>query len=267
MALVISTSIILAESDVTEDNPLIGYVNVATSSNLSTTTANADYPATNLVNPATHLLWKGTSIVADEYITIDLDGATDVDYIGIARHNFGTAGIEYAVETYDGATWTEVAAAIPANDTPIMVRFTKDSYEGVRIKLSPGTVVPQAAVVYAGELLVLPRRIYVGHTPMTMGRMTKKTVGQSEAGHYLGTVITGRSRKTSVSIENILPGWYRSNMDPFVEACEDAPFFFAWRPGTYPDEVGYAWLVGDVIPTNQRANGMMQVSLDLSGIV
>lgn len=269
MPIVVSTALVISDdlAEINANSPVIGYRNAVTMANIATTTQNADYPRTNLANPATHLLWKGTSTVADEYVTVTLDGATTADYVGIARHNFGTAGIECAVETYDGATWTEVAALLPADDSPILFRFDGDMYDGVRLRLSPGSAVPQMAVLYVGELLSLQRRIYVGHTPINYGIRNTVVVGRAEAGHYLGRVITGQHTETSVDLKNLTPSWYRTYLQPFVVAAQEAPFFFAWRPSSYPLEVGYAWLTSDPIPKNQLPNGMMQVQLDMSGIV
>jgi len=268
MPIIVSSALIIpADDDINADSPLIGYRNLVTSSNVTSTTQNASYPRTNLANPATHLLWKGTSAVANETVTVTLSGTDDVDYVGIARHNFGTAGIAVSVQTLTVATWTERAAALPGDDSPLLFRFTKDQYDGVRLVLSPGSAVPQMATVYAGELLALQRRIYVGHTPINYGIKNNVVVGRAEAGHFLGRVITGQHVETSVDLKNLTPSWYRTNLHPFVLAAQLKPFFFAWRPSAYPLEVGYAWLTSDPVPKNQLPNGMMQIQLDMSGVI
>jgi hypothetical protein len=61
------------------------------------------------------------------------------------------------------------------------------------------------------------------------------------------------------------PGWYRQNFDPFLVAAKDSPFFWAWRPFSFATEVGYVWLRNDPKVVNQRTNGMMNVSLEISG--
>ena len=66
---------------------------------------------------------------------------------------------------------------------------------------------------------------------------------------------------------HLTPSWYRTNMVPFVEAGRETPFFFAWRPSSYPLEVGYAWLLNDPQMSNQLPNGMVQVELAMGGIV
>jgi hypothetical protein len=70
----------------------------------------------------------------------------------------------------------------------------------------------------------------VAHTPIKYGRRTNVTNGMSESGNFLGRIVLGQMVETEVSLQNITPGWYRSYMDPFIEASRETPFFFAWRP-------------------------------------
>jgi hypothetical protein len=133
--------------------------------------------------------------------------------------------------------------------------------------MQPGSEAPTAAVLYTGALLVLQRRIYVGHTPITMGRTSKITNARSESGNFLGRIVLNEMTETSVSIQNLTPDWYRSQLDPFIRASKETPFFFAWRPGDYANEVGYAWITDDPQPSNQRSNGMMQIDFQMRGIV
>lgn len=278
--IVISGSLSLADTTatgggiVTADNPVIGYQQLVTTTNITTTTAATGYPATNLANPSTILKWKGTFDSPEEdneYITLALNTAEEVDYVGIAKHNFGTAQIAVSLEVYDAAgspDWTEIVTDfIPADDAPILVRFTPQAVTSIRIRLQPGTEAPTAAVVYAGKLLVLQRRIYVGHTPITMGRKASIINGRSESGDFLGRVVTSETNSTAFDMQNLTPAWFRSYMIPFIRNAVENPFFFAWRPGSYPAEIGFAWLTNDPIPSNQQPNGMMGCSFEMEGVV
>jgi hypothetical protein len=100
-----------------------------------------------------------------------------------------------------------------------------------------------------------------------MGRVTQKIGGVSESGQYLGQITRRRSLGTSISLQNLNALWYRETLDPIIGADPREPFFWAWRPGTYPEELAYAWIKGDPQPSNQRANGMMEISFDIEAIV
>lgn len=278
MSVVISGSLVLGDSQsgggvVNADNPLIGYESLVTSGNVSSTTAASGFPASNLANVSTNLRWEGEagSPEADEYITMALNTAELVDYVAIARHNFATAQIAVSIEVLDEDAspdeWNEIVAdVIPPNDGPLLFRFTPQAISSIRIRMQPGSVAPTAAVVYSGKLLVLQRRIYVGHTPITMGRKSKVTNARSESGNFLGRIVTAQMTGTKADLSNLTPAWFRTNLEPFILDAVERPFFFAWRPDAYPYEVGYCWLTNDPQPSNEQPNGMMSVSLEMAGV-
>ena len=268
--IIISSELVLAApgDGIDLDAPIFGYRDYVATAGIEATTEDALYPVTNLTNVSTASFWRGTS-TALHYITATLASAQEVDYVGIARHNFGTAGIAVSVETQAsiGAAWVEVVApAIPANNSTLIFRFVKASIYAVRVKLAAGSAFPEAAVLYAGPILVSTQRIYVGLSPVTLNRQTQVVNGQSESGNYLGRIITGSSLSTSVNLTHLKPDWYRSEFDPFVLASQATPFFFGWRPQSYPAECGYSWLTNNPSPNNMMSNGMMQVTLEVAGV-
>jgi hypothetical protein len=267
--IVVSSSLVLAASG-TEgaNNPVIGYEQLATIANVSATSEDANNPVTNVCNPATNLGWVSDS-TSTQYVTVNHNRVDDVDYVGIAEHNLGSTGCAVSIEAYTTADgWVEVVqAALLADDQPAIFRFTPASYEQVRLKLEPDGTEPAIAVVHVGKLLVLPREIYVGHTPITLGRSIQATNGRAERGKFLGRIITQESVSTAVSLPHLPKGWYRTHFQPFVEYAEAGAFFFAWRPQEFPNEVGYAWLTSDPRPVNSRPEGFVEVELNMSGIV
>lgn len=268
--IVISRSLQLAEPPgfgINADNPVIGWHNLVTSGGVTADEEQASYPATNLANPATNLVWKG-NITGEQHIAVSVTYPDAIDYLAVARHNFASAAIPVSVEGDSGSGFVELVQEVMLpDDGPALFRWDPVSLAAVRLRLQQGDAPPEAAVLYVGKLLILQRRLYVGHTPIKYGRKTSVTNGMSESGNFLGRIVLGQSLETGVSLQNITPSWYRSNMEPFVSAAREAPFFFAWRPGSYPREVGYAWLNNDPQPVNQRPNGMMGVELQMSGVV
>lgn len=279
MSVVVGSGVVLSGAVVSDaangNNPIIGYENYVTTSNISSTTQETEHPTVNLANEATHLYWRAVlgSPLDDEYITVITDTNELLDYVAIARHNLFTGLIPVSIEgqQVQAGAWSEIVAdVILPNDGPAIFRFSEQSLHAVRIRMQSSMLaVPVPAeigVVYVGKLLILQRRIYVGHTPITMGRQTKVVNGRSESGNFLGRIVLNESRATQVNLTNLIPSWYREYMDPFVEDSVERPFFFAWRPLDYPYEVGYAWMTEDPKPSNQLSNGMMQVSFSLMGI-
>ena len=257
------------------DEPLIGYDNIVTSTNITATSEAEGYPATRLANPATHLEWHA-STSAIQYLTVTTPGINNVEYIGVVGHNWSTIGATVSIEvlTVDSPpTWTQTEAPfIPTSDNPIFWQITSPRPESFRIKIAQGSSppdLPQAAVVQAGTLLTMQRKIYSRHLPITYGRKLVVSNGRSESGKFLGRVVIGEDNDTIASFRLITPEWFRSNMPDFLEAAKEAPFFFVWRPDTYPDEVGYCWLTDDPAPTPEdpAANNYIAFDLKMAGVV
>lgn len=275
MSVVISSSYVIADSAsgggvINSNNPVIGWNNIITSSNLTTTTEDPDFPATNLLTNSTNLRWKGGDTEADEYITVLNPDLMDLDYIGIARHNLGSERIPVSVEILESTgpdVWTEIVEdVLLPDDGPAVFRFEKAAYLGVRLRMQVDFEEPIIAVVYCGELLVLQRRIYVGHAPINYNVDTRVANGMSESGDFLGRIVLTEATQTQLSLVNLTPDWVRTYLVPFLKFARSDPFFMAWRPSDYPREVGYCWMTNNPQPQNQRSRGHMQVTLEMGGV-
>lgn len=261
----------LIDPDLNPDNPRIGYDNVITEAALSADSEDADYPVVNVLSPNTFQKWVSES-VGEQYLTIDIGNDTEADYFALAGHNFGSAGVTYQLQGTNNLglssppTWDNLSdERTPSNNDPILYHFGSEVYKAYRLRLVPNaSTPPRLAVFYLGKILVFQRRVYVGFPPPNLNRDITVSSGYSETGEFLGRIELRRALSSSFQLQNLTASWYRVHFDPFAEACgSTVPFFFAWRPGSYPDEIVFAWLRGSPRPTNQRSNGMMQVALDL----
>ena len=247
--------------------PVIGWDNMVAATNVEATSEDADYPASNLANPNTVLLWK-SEVITDQYLTVTLDTVEAIDYLAVARHNFGTGEVICSVEGLsadEGATWTElVADQTLSDDSPVLFRFTPTNLASIRLKLQPNATAPQAAVLYVGALLVMEKGLQPGNTPLNHGRRRTIVNSRSESGEFLGKVQTGEGLTSVAEFRVLTSTWYRTNLDPFLD--EAPPFFFAWSPYTYPSEVAFAWLTEDTVPVVSHAAGFISVTLQMDGL-
>lgn len=270
MSLVISQNFVLTDSTpefpVTLDHPVIGWHSLVTPSGIVADNEDPDYPASNLANPATHLEWRSDDDGV-QYLTVTTDYVDEIDYVAIARHNFGSEQIPVRIE--DGAGNVLVQEVILRDDSPALFRFTAQSLATVKIRMAAsGGQLPRAAVVYVGKLLVLERKIYVGHTPLTQARKTVVQNGRSERGNFLGRIVLGAFRETTIPLSLLSPAWYRDHGgDEFIAVAAETPFFFGWRPQSYPYEIGYCWLIDDPMPVPVGPSNRIAFDLKVSGIV
>lgn len=258
--------IILPAGATLPNHPRIGYANVVPDGGISSGSAAAGFPVSNLLNPTTYLAWRGSSTAA-QTVTFSFGTATAVNYLGIAAHNLGTSGITYTLQSSDNnMTWTTIASDAPDDDKPIIHEIADTSANYYRLQLSSGSVAAQIAVVYLGDVLRMERRIYVGHQPVPFGYRRDVSTGRAEQGQFLGRTQRRTTLEFSVAMPNLTPAWCRSDLLPFIDVSDITPFFWAWRPEDYPDEVGYCWTLGDPQAKNQRPNGMMEFSMQVQGI-
>lgn len=275
MSVYISSDLVLdgSDGDFRPDAPLIGYRSVITFTNISADEEATGFPVTNLSNPTTSEVWAGTSTAA-QYITLDLTTEDVADYFALAEHNLGSAGIACQLQgSDDGETWADVGEEIaPGNDSALLHRFEAATYRFWRLGLTSGSEAPTIGVFFLGQVLVLERNIYGGHTPINYSYDNVSSVGVSEAGQYLGAMARRANPSTTVSVKNLTAAWFRQKLDPFFrEAVGNGDsrirrsFFFAWRPSTYPDEVGYGWIpAGSAPKTVNQGKGLALMDADFS---
>jgi hypothetical protein len=103
--------------------------------------------------------------------------------------------------------------------------------------------------------------------PLPDARRVSVANNRSESGNFLGRIVLGEWRESRVPLSLITPEWFRANMRPFLKHAAELPFFFAWRPGTYPAESGYAWFTGDPDPAPAGPSNLIAVVWTMGGIV
>lgn len=273
--LVLSSDLVLSaeEAALPPGTPLIGWHNVVTFGGVTADTTEDGFPVSNVANPATDLEWRAADTTV-QYITIATGYVDDIDYVGIARHNFADTGIAVSIGYFDTSSppvWTELAPAqIPPDNSPMLFRFTPQPLATVMIKIETGSAAARIGVVYCGKLLVMERGVVVDadFPPPTFARKANVVTGRSERGDYLGRIVTGKWLETSFSFAHLTPAWYRSTFEPFARVAEDdLPFFYAWQPATYPYEVAFLWLLDDIMPRFSPVTGRHAITLKVGGIL
>lgn len=193
--------------------------------------------------------------------------ALGVNYVGIAGHNWGTLGLSLRVEQGNSIP---LEATLIEDDSPIIVRWSPDSPEQdtVNLVLTYASGQPEAAVFYAGYILALERgiKVDVGHVPITFGRRTSIINGMSETGNFLGRIVLGEYRESKAEFFGFTADFYRQQIDDFLNAAQEIPFFFAYAPLEYPAESGFVWLINNAEPVVSPDHRHIALTLQMRGI-
>jgi hypothetical protein len=229
--------------------------------------ATADGPADAPLRPETNEYWEPPSLPATwEFL---FDGIQTIDYAGIGGHTLGTNGCSVEAETsLDGTTWDALGTEhTPSDDAPIM--FLDEDRDAIRLRLTiTGTgAAPRLASIYVGKTLAMSRPIYSGHSPISLSRQTRYQSSVSRGGQFLGQAVQSMGVAGTINFSHLTAAWYRANFDKLVEhARSGRPFFYGWRPETFPNEVVYVWTTGDIAPVNSGPRDFMSVGMSVQGI-
>lgn len=268
MPVLISNDLILDPglADQPLNHPRIGYQSHARDATITASTTADAYLTRAPANGLTYQFWRPTELPA--WWQADLGDIAEVNYIGIAAHTLGSSVCTYTLQySADESLWLDATAgSIPANDRPIMELFSPTEARYWRLYIEGEGTMPIIGVIYIGKVLEMLRPIYAGHTPITLARQTTISTNASEAGQWLGRSIRRDGVATSASFRHLTAAWVRTELDPFIKSARLYPFFWAWRPQTYPNEIGYVWVNSDIQPSNMGIRDLMQVSFSMEGI-
>lgn len=269
MSVIISPDLVVSTSSRTPPFPLnharIGYKSILTENNVTASSQAAGFPASSLVNPLTYEQWRPTGNNAT--VTVDYGQTVDADYLGIGGgHNLSNVDATLTIEwSIDGNSWTTLKQIKPGNNSPIMLLFNTLTARYWRVSFSSTSPV-QVGTMYIGESLSMQRSIYGGVTPITMARQTEFANNQSETNQFLGRSVIREGLSFSLSWKHLTARWYRDYFEPFVLVARERPFFIAWKPDTFPDEISFCWTTDDIVPTNMGTLDYMEVTINCKGM-
>lgn len=275
--LVISQDIVLsaAQASLPPGTPRILWDNIVTFSNIAADSEATGYPASNLSNVATNQEWRA-SAAGDVEITITTGVVDNQSAVGIAKHNFGSAGIAVEIGYYNDNSpdeWVNLAGPqMPADDEPLLFQFTEQSLAQIVIKLAEGDEAARAGVVYAGKMLHMERGVEINDdfAVPRFARRTEFAAPRSERGDYQGRIVTSQFIEgVEHSYAHLTADFFRDQLDPFIAAAQqNTPFFYAMRADNGVGwDVAYAWLTDDPMPLKSPVTGRYKIELKMGGIV
>lgn len=263
----------------------IGYDNFVTEDNITASSSLAGFPAESLGNAFTYEIWKPSELPAT--LTIDAGEPVTADYMGLAVH--ALSGCEVMLSySNDGTSYTEAATAAPVRDSAAMVLFDSVTARYWQITITGWATEPTLladfttrtyelgdyaagetggallGVLHLGQALAMQRGLFQGHTPGRWARTDEIRPSVSEGGQWLGRSVVRRGFQTSYSWSNLKSAWVRDTLTPFIDAAITQPFFIAWRPEGYADEVLYGWTNKPIQPQNTGPNDYMSVSFTVT---
>jgi len=254
---------IIGSSYTLPDAPIILANNILIGQPATATSAAGGFPASAVTNPLTYERWAPAT-GGSSAVTIDLPFRS-FNTIAIAAHTLGTNGVTFTIAGLNsGGGWVDLITQTPTTDEPFVLCFGFiRMFTKLRITINKQA---EIGVVYAGFRLNMPLSIYGGHTPDTMGRETDIKTARSVSGNFLGRTVVRRGYEARYEFKNLGAAWYRSHFEPFAKDAIANPFFIAWYPSKYPNEVIYGWVEQDIVGRNMGVRDFMETSFTVKAI-
>jgi hypothetical protein len=254
------------------NNPFVAWDNLAATATLSGSAPASDGAFANAVTGTTYDFFTPASGSGTVEFRVKFGGARAITFAGIAAHNLGEHGLSARVQysLNNGATWADGGAGVvsPDEDSPIGWRMDGEvSADFWRIAVTGGSAgrVPSLGVVFFGDDLVIPTRIYEGFAPRITPTEVALQSNVSIGNHLLGSSVVFTGSKITADFTLVPPTFIRGGFKPFqTEFNQGKPCFFGWRPEKYAEDLHYGWRDGGVIrPDNTGPKDYMGFNLDM----
>lgn len=224
------------------------------------TVGDTGFPLTSAFNPATYERYRPSGGVLSE-IVIDCLTSANADYL--AMQLSGSTSIALEAST-DNTSWLPVHSATLNNDKVAMLLFQEISYRYFKIIIT-GTAIEVVSLMI-GKSLAMQREIHSGISPMNLSPTRIVRPNVSGTGQWLGSSLQRVGYSASFNWDNLTNDWYRQNFDLLNQNTPRAnPFFIAWRPITYQDDVTYCLATNDIAPSYTGTRNFMSVALSVEG--
>ena len=249
----------IIEPDTSLKNTRIGYSNL-----LTATTTSA---AAVMLIPNTYERYRPST--GSITVKFQLSSSAEVDFFGIAAHNFGTqdGGVSLLVQyaTTIGGALTTIDTIAATDNSAQMILFDAVTIAEIAITFNATTSGLEMGVIYTGKALEMQQPIYGGHSPIDLYAKTKYQSTMSDSGNFIGRTITSQGVETDFTWQHLEPAWYRSDFQLFVESAKTLPFFLMWRPDLYTSSV-FGFTTGDIKPQNMGGgHQLMNVTINVKG--
>jgi hypothetical protein len=263
MTILISPNIVLSPvGDGLNGTPLtharIGYQTFITEDMVTGSASIENFDVENIALDQTAETYKPSG--SNAQIVIDAGTGVDVNYFGLTGRNMGGIKLEYS---FNNSSWTTISEKNDGLDVvtmglfeTVLARYWRFTFFGSG---------QEVISIYLGKTLDMYRPIYGGHSPFNLSRTTSVRPSMSETGQWLGRTIQRKGFRGAFDFQHLPARWYRDNFDLFVQSARTKPFYIAWRPETFPNEVAYCWTSNDIQPVNMGTRDLMSVSFSAEG--
>ena len=261
-----STTIVSAGSFL--GNCRVAYNNLAFGLSPTVTSEASGYEATRAMDWMSYNKWKAANS-AQQNFDLDLSSAQTVDCFGLYKHNLGSVGgsldVQYSTGSA-GGPYSSLFAITPGpvnsggNRTLFRINSNGVLAQWWRFSFSGHSAAPSAGVIFLGASVQLPAPNHPFQLPI-ISPQNEVLNNDSEGGELLGRSLLRQGRASNLRYR-LAEQWIRPLWQPFAEAAELTPFFFAWDATRWPDEAYFCFT--DKKPKQGKSDKPNHVEVELA---
>lgn len=235
----------------------IGYVRLY---GYDMTAGSASYTGTNRTVKVLRVAAHESAATLD----YSLFGAQEIKAIGVAGHNLGGSNgrLELLHDSNNDGTFTSYGTVDFTDNSPLMYFQSGITSKDWRVVVSRA-ILPEIAVLWVGDPLVMQRSFYGGFRPARMNRATEVLGNLSGNGQLLGRSKQRTILKSRYDWMNLTYSWVRANLDGsngLIVSLEEEPCFLAWRP-ELTEDVDYVMRAETEPPAAQGVKDLWQFAM------
>lgn len=250
-----------------QNNPFVGWDNLAASATLGGTATVADGARSNAVSGTTYDYWVPNVTTSEAVWSADFGAPVVITLAAIAAHNLADLGASCVIErSADGATWVDggAGAVTPSEDQAIAWRMAGNvaaRYWRLRLTGLTSGDRPAIGVIWLGRELILPDRTMSNAAPAIRPTEVQLRSNVSVGGNLLGSDIVARGSTVSLSLSRVPVEFVRGDLVPFIDHFNAGRgFIYGWRPSDYPTDLHWCWRDGGTLrPTHTGVLHLMSV--------
>lgn len=198
--------------------------------------------------------------------------AITCNFAAVAAHNAGTLGATVYIERSidGGTTWSDAGAGAinPTDNSPMAWRMKSfgnaaNHWRFSFVGMTAGAPLA-AAVVFLGDEVLIPSRIYDGYSPIITPTEIELQPNISVGGQFIRQSTVSQGSTVKAEFHHLDPAFIRGAWAGFQRSYNAGnPFFFGWRPSTFDDDIHYCQRGGAAIrPTNSGGLDFSTVGFD-----
>lgn len=231
---------------------------------VAASTTATDFFAAGPSNSLTYEKWKPTASPATW--AYDHGSAVENDYCVIGAHDLGTQAATVNVQAEIAAVWTTLVSVSPTTDEPIMAIFEPRTQQAWRLNITYAGTAPYVGVIKFGKALQMERTIYGGVSPLKYARKTILRSTYSETGESTGRTKQRTYNAAPFGWQHLTKEWIDANFGAFQKSIETEPFFIAWNPSKWAEDVGLCQVDDVPIPQNMGIRDFMSFDMNVRAI-